>query len=269
LTVAFHPAALPSQRASSVDRPKEVFATSEVIVDLIRYWDILSFFALKIVSGEQQESEDSSIGMIPMAMVTSTVPCVRAASTGRFRARMTIDSLSFFINQFTKRIDLFGRDLYLWFDSATLWDFWDELELWNRDRTQDRSQKVRSRHIRASNDLSRLDCAAKRDWPANPYPPDKYTLSELPFFRLGELRGEPIVNGKVKKRLTPGEHKTVKALFDAGKDGLSLEDLVKMSGVQTADRKLINLKKSDPDWCVVLILQGRWKGYRLDPRCFA
>ena len=80
---------------------------------------------------------------------------------------------------------------------------------------------------------------------------------------LGEPDEQPIVNGKIEPKLTKKRYKVVKALYDAGNDGLSGDELTRKSsgGAVTI---LKNLARSNPDWESVIVLPGRPHGrYRI------
>jgi hypothetical protein len=73
------------------------------------------------------------------------------------------------------------------------------------------------------------------------------------------LRGQadaPIVRGKEMPRLTVARYCVVKALVDAGNDGLSTDDLVSKSGCGGAVNTLKALVRSSPEWGAVIALPG-------------
>ncbi len=63
---------------------------------------------------------------------------------------------------------------------------------------------------------------------------------------LGKSGDEPIVRGKAKSRLTVPRYNVIKALFCAGDNGLTGDDLVTKSGHGGAVNVLKSLAKSDP-----------------------
>lgn len=81
------------------------------------------------------------------------------------------------------------------------------------------------------------------------------------------LHGEnesPVVRGKKKRILTPGQHDVVTALLEAGQDGLNKDELQDNSGHSDARGILDRLRKSDPDWNAVIHMAGRTGGrYRI------
>jgi hypothetical protein len=68
---------------------------------------------------------------------------------------------------------------------------------------------------------------------------------------LGGPNDEPIVNGKTKVRLTPGQYRVVKALLDAHPERLSMDALAVRSNTEDPIG-MINRLRSDPDWAAVL-----------------
>lgn len=70
---------------------------------------------------------------------------------------------------------------------------------------------------------------------------------------------KPRVLGQPKERLTAAQYQVVKALLDAGENGLSKAELEHICG--DAVNVLKRLSKSDPDWNSVIRLAGK-KGYR-------
>jgi hypothetical protein len=81
---------------------------------------------------------------------------------------------------------------------------------------------------------------------------------------LGKSGGRPIVCGKSKAPLTLARYNIVKALIDAGDDGLTGDELAERSGHGGAVNVLKSLAKSDPDWRSVIQLPGKPGGrYRL------
>jgi hypothetical protein len=79
---------------------------------------------------------------------------------------------------------------------------------------------------------------------------------------LGAKGEKAIVLGKARP-LTPGHHDIVRVLLDAGKEGLSKDDLIRKSGHGDAVNMLKRLA-SDPCWTKVVHLPGRpWKRYQV------
>jgi hypothetical protein len=82
-------------------------------------------------------------------------------------------------------------------------------------------------------------------------------LSPSPNVVLGGFGDQPIVCGKVKSRLTWAQYRVVKALLDAGDDGLTKDELDAKSGHSEARKILKRLHDSDRDWAAVVHLPGR------------
>ena len=79
-------------------------------------------------------------------------------------------------------------------------------------------------------------------------------------------RAHPVVLGKRMDPLRPVQFRVIKALLDAGDDGLSKKALEKSSGSGDAVGVLKRLANSDPDWQAVIGLAGKpGLGYRLRP----
>jgi hypothetical protein len=75
-----------------------------------------------------------------------------------------------------------------------------------------------------------------------------------PLVILGEPGDQPIVNGRTKNRLTLPRFHVIKALMEAGRDGLSKDELVDRSGHGDAVNILKRLAKSNADWDAVIQL---------------
>jgi len=75
----------------------------------------------------------------------------------------------------------------------------------------------------------------------------------LKLFGPGE---QPEVNGKKKTTLTKARYDGIKALVEAGEDGLTKDELVKRSKHGDAVNSLKNLAKKDRDWKRVLQFAG-------------
>lgn len=73
---------------------------------------------------------------------------------------------------------------------------------------------------------------------------------------LREQHRVPFVHGKEKRKLTLVQYKTIKALLDAGDNGLTKDELVEKSGHSDARGALRRLKNSDPDWEKVIHFPG-------------
>jgi hypothetical protein len=67
----------------------------------------------------------------------------------------------------------------------------------------------------------------------------------------------PVVLSNPKTPLTKTRYDVVKAILDAGSEGLTKDDLVKKSGHTDAVNTLKALARSDSDWCEVIHLPGR------------
>lgn len=75
----------------------------------------------------------------------------------------------------------------------------------------------------------------------------------------------PVVRGVVKRPLTKAQYDVIQALLDAGRAGLSKDELEEKSGHADARKILKRLHDSDPDWKRVILLAGRpGVRYRLD-----
>jgi hypothetical protein len=85
--------------------------------------------------------------------------------------------------------------------------------------------------------------------------------------RRVELRGRtesPIVLGKEKEKLTDAQYDVVKALLDAGADGLTKDELVEKSRHEDARGVLRRLKQKDDDWDQVIhFAEKTGGGYRI------
>jgi hypothetical protein len=81
---------------------------------------------------------------------------------------------------------------------------------------------------------------------------------------LGGMEEGPIVLGKTKRKLTRPQYNVVKALLDAGDDGLTKDELVNKSRHGDARGILKRLADSDSDWKEVIRFAGRTGGrYRI------
>ena len=88
-------------------------------------------------------------------------------------------------------------------------------------------------------------------------------LAAEPMVTLGEFGDESRVNGKNKPRLTLPRFHVIKALKEAGKNGLSKDELAEKSGHGDAHR-ILSAAWSDPDWQSGIQLAGEPGGrYRL------
>ncbi len=74
---------------------------------------------------------------------------------------------------------------------------------------------------------------------------------------LGKAGDKPVIRGKPQKPLTVARYHVVKALLDAGDDGLTGDDLVNKSGHGGAVNMLKALAKSGPDWEAAILLAGQ------------
>lgn len=89
----------------------------------------------------------------------------------------------------------------------------------------------------------------------------RYSAS-VPLVLEGPGRA-PVIFGRPAGKLTPKQYKVVKALQDAGPEGLPKSRLVRESGVGDARGILTRLRK-DPAWGRVIIMSGAGReGYRL------
>ena len=91
--------------------------------------------------------------------------------------------------------------------------------------------------------------------PASKPPADSGTLPIV----LGELDDEPMVWGRPKPRLTPGQYRVVKALIDAHPERLSKDTLVKRSDTESPIGMIDRLRR-DEDWASVLDKPGQAHG---------
>jgi hypothetical protein len=76
---------------------------------------------------------------------------------------------------------------------------------------------------------------------------------------LGEPDDEPIVRGRRKKRLTPGQYRLIKALIDAHPDRIPLDTLASRSNVSDPVG-MIDRLRNDIDWAAVLDKPGQAHG---------
>ena len=70
---------------------------------------------------------------------------------------------------------------------------------------------------------------------------------------------EPIVRGKTKPRLTPGQYRVVKAMLDAAPDRLSMDQLARRSDTEDPIGMIDRLRR-DRDWAAVLDKPGQAHG---------
>jgi hypothetical protein len=87
-------------------------------------------------------------------------------------------------------------------------------------------------------------------------PPGGESAAAVSPVILGKPTDEPVVHGKRKPRLTAPRYKVVKALLEAGEDGLSKDSLATESGHTDAVGILKRLAESDDDWRAVILLAG-------------
>jgi hypothetical protein len=74
------------------------------------------------------------------------------------------------------------------------------------------------------------------------------------------------VRGKSKDRLTNAQYDVVNTLLDAGKRGLSKDELAQKSRHQDALGVVRRLRRNDPDWASVIQMAGKPGGrYRIIP----
>ena len=78
-----------------------------------------------------------------------------------------------------------------------------------------------------------------------------------PLVILGKLGDKPTVRGKPKNPLTVPRYNVIKALLDAGENGLTGDALATKSGHGGAVNTLKTLAKGDPDWKAVISLPGK------------
>jgi hypothetical protein len=76
---------------------------------------------------------------------------------------------------------------------------------------------------------------------------------------LGEPGEEPIVCGRLKKRLTSGQYRLIKALIDAYPDRIPLDSLARRSNV-TDPVGMIDRLRRDRDWAAVITKPGQAHG---------
>jgi hypothetical protein len=90
-----------------------------------------------------------------------------------------------------------------------------------------------------------------------------------PLLEIGESGGKPKIRGKEVKPLNANRYAVVKALWDAGPDGLGLEDLKKKSDVERPDKLLRKLVEVRQEWAEVISLPGQSYGrYRIRAEFF-
>jgi hypothetical protein len=80
--------------------------------------------------------------------------------------------------------------------------------------------------------------------------------AELPLVQ-GDFGDEPVLQGKIKKRLTRAQYDVVKTLAEAGRIGLSKDRLEVISGHGDAVHILKRLARSDGDWQSIIRLPGK------------
>lgn len=89
---------------------------------------------------------------------------------------------------------------------------------------------------------------------------DSFTTSSFPEDEwpivLGRFGDVPIVRGKPKQRLTWAQYHVVKALLEAGNDGLTKNQLDSKTKRTDARKILKRLHDSDPDWAAVIHMPG-------------
>jgi hypothetical protein len=111
-----------------------------------------------------------------------------------------------------------------------------------------------------------------RDTPPEPVSPglsqeDSSGSKRDPPVILGGLDDEPLVFGRRKKRLTPGQYRVVKVLVDAYPERVSLDVLANRSDTSDPVGMIDRLRKCDDDWACVLFKPGRSHGgYGLEDR---
>ena len=97
-------------------------------------------------------------------------------------------------------------------------------------------------------------------------PPQAAVKSDrpVPLVVLGKREDRPIVMGKRKAKLTTARYDVVKALLDAGAEGLNKDEIVTKSRHGDARQVLKRLAASDPDWKSVIVMAGvTGGGYRI------
>ncbi|HWB08784.1 MAG TPA: hypothetical protein VG826_06160 [Pirellulales bacterium] len=80
------------------------------------------------------------------------------------------------------------------------------------------------------------------------------TTPQPPFVVLGKPGERPVVLGKTKSKLTDARYNVVKALIEAGENGLNKDEIVQKSGHGDARQVLKRLADSDPDWKGVIVM---------------
>lgn len=111
----------------------------------------------------------------------------------------------------------------------------------------------------------------KRDsqWKHKDKPPDSAASttsmeSDSPKVVLGKPGTPCRVLNKEKPALTDAKYAVVKALLDAGKEGLTKDAL---EAVRSSARRILNDLREDPDWAEVILMAGQTNGrYRINPR---
>src|SRR4051794_19961205 len=81
-------------------------------------------------------------------------------------------------------------------------------------------------------------------------------LANDPPVVVSRMADEPKVRGKLKPRLTYAQFNVVRALLEAGDDGLTKDELDTKSGHTEARKILKRLHDSDPDWAEVIQMPG-------------
>jgi hypothetical protein len=161
-------------------------------------------------------------------------------------------------------------DLGSWYGPGVFWD---------RPLPEDEFEPVRERQALAEFEeavktLERVlpDAPASgsegehaRDTPPEPVSPglsqeDSSGSKRDPPVILGGLDDEPLVVGRRKKRLTPGQYRVVKVLVDAYPERVSLDVLANRSDTSDPVGMIDRLRKCDDDWDYVLFKPGRSHG---------
>lgn len=97
--------------------------------------------------------------------------------------------------------------------------------------------------------------------PPIPAPKPGYASALVQLFGPG---AKPTVKGKSKPTLTKAQYDVVRALIEAGQDGLTKDQLGHRSGHGDARKIMQRLANSDPDWKRVLLFPGTTgKRYRI------
>src|SRR5208337_793464 len=166
---------------------------------------------------------------------------------------LTIPCLSHDLKFLTTQITKYGGDLYPWFDSRPLWDFWIGIERWHSDRSRDSFLRLDAEYCRAFIEQCRLFHATARDHrlfhaTARDHPKNinQALADRSELVAAPSKSGTAATNGReigAPTELTPPA-RAVAAAYDLQREGkpISLKAACKRAGVDRA-----NLRKLYPE----------------------